>query len=64
MYHVCIVRDFVVNEDYAAAANIQLNAEGGIQSEMLLGRNEAALQHIHNTHRLGVGRDLLPVEDM
>ena len=56
--------DIVVNEDYVAAANIQRNAEGGIQSEMLIGRNETALQHIHNTHRLGLGRDLLPVEDM
>lgn len=56
--------EVIVNEDYETIANIQLNAERGTQSEMLLGRNEAALQHIHNTLRLGVGRDLLPVEDM
>ena len=57
-------RDVVETEDYAMAESIQVNAEGGIQSEIVLGRNEAALQHIHNTHRLGLGRDLLPVEDM
>lgn len=57
-------RDVVETEDYAMAESIQVNAEGGIQSEIVLGRNEAALQHIHNTHRLGLGRDLLPVEEM
>ena len=56
-------RDVIVNEDYETIANIQLNAERGIQPEMLLGRNEAAVQHIHNTLRSGVGRDLLPLEE-
>ena len=56
-------RDVIVNEDYKTIANIQLNAERGIQSEMLLGRNEAAVQHIHNTLRSGVGRDSLSVEE-
>ena len=55
-------RDIVVNEDYGAAANIQCNSEAGIQSEILLGRNEEALQHIHNTHRSALGRDLLQIE--
>ena len=55
--------EVIVNEDYETIANIQLNAERGTPSEMLLGRNEVALQHIHNTLRLAVGRDLLPVEE-
>ena len=46
------------------AVEIQVNAELGIQSEIVLGRNEGALQHFHNAHRLAVGRDLLPVGDM
>ena len=57
-------RDAVENEDYVMAADIQTNAECGNQSEMVLGRNEAALQHCHNALRLGVGRDPLPVEDV
>ena len=44
--------------------DIQVSAERGIQSQIVFGRNEPALQHIHNAHRLGLGRDLLPVEDM
>ena len=55
--------EVIVNEDYETIANIQLNAERGAPSEVLLGRNEMALQHIHNTLRLAVGRDLLPVEE-
>ena len=55
-------RDVVEQEDYAVGANIQKNAECGIQTEIVLGRNELALQHFHNAHRLGVGRELLPVE--
>ena len=54
--------DVVVNEDYKMIENVQLNAERGTSPEILLGRNEAALQHIHNILRSGVGRDLLPVE--
>ena len=55
-------RDAVEKEDYAMGEDVQLNAEMGIQSEILLGRNEGALQHFHNAHRSGIGRDLLPVE--
>ena len=54
----------VENEDYVMAKSIQINAERGIQSQIVFGRNEPSLQHIHNAHRLGLGRDLLPVEDM
>ena len=45
-------------------AEIQVNAERGIQSEIVLGRNEVSIQHFHNAHRVGLGRDLLRVEDM
>ena len=55
-------RDIVVNEDYGAAANIQLNAEVAIQTDMLLGRNEEALHHIHNIHREGLGRERLELD--
>ena len=56
-------RDAVAKEDYAMGEDVQLNADTGTQSEILLGRNEGALQHFHNAHRSGIGRDLLPVED-
>ena len=55
-------RQIVENEDYGVAVNIQVNAECGVQTEMVLGRNEGALHHFHNAHRSGVGRDRLPVE--
>ena len=55
--------EVVENEDYAMAENIQVNAERGVQSEIVIGRNEAAVQHFRNAHRLGLGRDLLPVKD-
>lgn len=55
--------EVIVNEDYELIANIQLNAERGTPSEMLLGRNEAALQHIHNTLRMGVDLDSLPIDE-
>lgn len=54
--------EVVENEDYAMAEKIQANAERGIQSEMVLGRNEPALQHFRNAHRLGLEREPLPVE--
>ena len=40
---------------------VQLNAECGIQSEVVLGRNEVALQHFHNVYRSETGREPLPV---
>lgn len=57
-------REVVEDEDYVMAADIQTNAECGNQSEIVLGRNEAALQHCHNALRLGAGRDPLPVENV
>ena len=57
-------RDAVEKEDYPMMEDIQINAERGTQSAIVFGRNEPALQHIHNAHRLGLGRDLLPVGDM
>lgn len=56
-------RDAVADEDYAMGEDVQRNADVGVQSEILLGRNEGALQHFHNARRSGMGRDLLPVED-
>lgn len=56
-------REAVEKEDYAMGEDVQLNAEMGILSEILLGRNEGALHHFHNTRRSAIGRDLLPVED-
>ncbi len=57
-------RDAVAKEDYVMGEDVQLNADMGVQSEILLGRNEGALQHFHNAHRSGIGLDLLLVEDM
>ena len=54
--------EVIVNEDYEMIATIQLNAQLGTPSEILFGRNEVVLQHIHNKLRSGIGRDLLPVE--
>ena len=56
-------REAVANEDYAMGEDVQLNADMEVQTEILLGRNEGALQHFHNVHRSALGRDLLPVED-
>lgn len=56
-------RDAVEKEDYAMGEDVQLNSEMGIQAEVVLGRNEGALHHFHNTFRSRLGRDLLPVED-
>ena len=57
-------RESVEQEDYVMGADIQVNAERGIQAEILLGRNEASLQHFHNAHRSALGRELLRVEAM
>ncbi len=54
----------VEEEDYATLEDVQVNAERGIPSEIVLGRNEPALQHIRNAHRSGLGRNLLPVEEI
>ncbi len=57
-------RDAVEQEDYPMMEDIQVNAQRGIQAEIVFGRNEPSLHHIHNAHRLGLGRELLPVEDI
>ena len=54
--------EVIENEDYKVAASTQANAETGIQSEVIFGRNEPALHHYHNVHRSALGRELLPVE--
>ena len=55
-------RDVVEKQDYAMLEEVQLNAERGIQSEVVFGRNEAALQHFHNVYRSETGRERLQVE--
>ena len=57
-------RDVVEKQDYAMLEEVQLNAECGIQSEVVFGRNEAALQHFHNVYRSETGRERLQVEDV
>ena len=57
-------REVVEKQDYAMLEEVQLNAECGIQSEVVFGRNEAALQHFHNVFRAETGRELLQVEDV
>ena len=56
-------REVVEEQDYAMLEEVQVNAECGIQTEMVFGRNEAALQHFHNMYRSHAGRELLQVED-
>ena len=57
-------RDVVEKEDYAMLEDVQINAERRVPSEIVLGRNEAALQHFRNAHRSGLGRELLSVEEI
>lgn len=56
-------REAVLQEDYPMMENIQRNAESGGLHEMVLGRNEISLQHIHNARRQGLDREILPIED-
>jgi len=53
----------IVDEDYMAAASTQISAKSGAQTHFTFGRNEPALHHYHNTHRLGLGLEPLPLED-
>ncbi len=55
-------REVVEKQDYAMLEEVQLNAECGIQSEVVFGRNEAALQHFHSVYRSEMGREPLQVE--
>ena len=57
-------REVVENQDYAMLEEVQVNADRGIQSEVVFGRNEAALQHFHNVYQSEIGREPLPVEDV
>jgi phenylpropionate dioxygenase-like ring-hydroxylating dioxygenase large terminal subunit len=50
-----IIRD----EDYAVAARSQLGAEAGVPAYNVLGRNEPALHHYHNTYREALGMEPL-----
>lgn len=54
-----IIRD----EDYAMSASQQRTATSGALSHSLFGRNEPALHHYHNTFRVALGRDPLPLLD-
>ncbi len=50
-----IIRD----EDYAVAARAQIGAEAGVPEYNVLGRNEPALHHYHNTYREALGMEPL-----
>lgn len=58
-----LFRASVEHEDYVMGADIQLNAERGIQKEIVFGRNEESLQHFHNVFRSVLKRELLQLED-
>ena len=45
----------IVEEDYWAATSIQRNADAGVQTHGLFGRNEPALHHYHRVHRDALG---------
>ena len=57
-------RTVVETEDYPVMEQVQLNAEWGVPPEIVLGRNELPIQHIHNVHRQSLGRKALPLEPM
>ena len=50
----------IQTEDYVAAASGHRGALSGAQEYMILGRNEPALHHYHNTYREALG--LPPLE--
>ncbi len=52
----------IVNEDYKVASDSQDGAESEFYSHIVFGRNEPALHHYHNAHRIGLGRDRLELE--
>lgn len=53
----------IIDEDYAMAASTQVGALSGAQTHYTFGRNEPALHHYHNSHRLGLGLPLLELVD-
>lgn len=52
-----IIRD----EDYVMSASQQLTANSGALKEVVFGRNERPLHHYHNTFRVALGMDPLPL---
>lgn len=52
----------IEKEDYLVAETTQRTADSGLVDHVLFGKNEPALQHYHNAHREGLGRELLQVE--
>ena len=52
--------DVVESEDYATAVTTQRALESGLLQHVIFGRNEAPLQHYHNTFREALG--LAPLE--
>lgn len=52
----------IVNEDYYVASQSQDGAQSELYSHVVFGRNEPALHHYHNAHRIGLGRDQLELE--
>lgn len=56
-------REIVEDQDFAMLQEVQLNAECGVQQEVIFGRNEAALQHFHTVYRSELDREPLPIED-
>ncbi|MDG1924962.1 MAG: aromatic ring-hydroxylating dioxygenase subunit alpha [Pseudomonadales bacterium] len=51
----------IVEEDYWAATSIQRNADAGVQTHGLFGRNEPALHHYHRVHRDALGLPALTI---
>lgn len=54
-------RSVVEDEDYAIAPDMQVTAERGTPTEIVLGRNEVALQHFHNAHRMDFPETCCPL---
>lgn len=52
-----IIRD----EDYVMSASQQVTANSGALKEVIYGRNERPLHHYHNTYRVALGMEPLPL---
>jgi len=55
--------DIIRDEDYVMSASQQVSAETGGLIHTVFGRNEPALHHYHNTYRVALGIDPLPLLD-
>jgi hypothetical protein len=51
----------VEREEFALAVSTHRSLNEGVQSHVLFGRNEAPLQHYHNTFRAALGMEPLPL---